>query len=119
MITRDQLESFFSETRNAFIDGRAKWSIDELCTWSYFFVDHSAKKLAPVAGHLDSLGYEIVGYLEPDPEDVDQIYYLRADRIGSHGVDSLLARNAELYAIASQLGVSNYDGMDVGAVDGP
>ena len=119
MITRDELDTFFSETRSLFAEGRAKWSIDDPCRWSYFFVDSSSEKLGPVGQHLETLGYEVDGLLEPDPASADQLYYLRADRIEFHTVDSLLARNAELHAIAAKYGVSDYDGMDVGAADGP
>ncbi len=119
MITREQLDTFFSETRALFAEGRAKWRIDNPCRWSYFFVDPSREKLAPVGQHLEALGYDVVGFLEPDPEAAEQLYYLRADRVELHTVDSLLARNAELYAVAAKYGVSDYDGMDVGAVDGP
>ena len=119
MITRDELDTFFSETRSLFVGGRAKWSIDNPCRWSYFFVDPDREKLAPVGRHLETLGYDVIGLLEPDPEPAEQLYYLRADRIEFHTVDSLLARNVELHAVAAKYGVSDYDGMDVGSVDGP
>jgi hypothetical protein len=119
MITRDVLEQFFDDTRGLRDRGEAKFDIDQVCRWSFFFVDLSTEKLEPVASYLDSVGYEVVGFLEPDADDESQVYFLRADRIEHHTVDSLLARNDQLYEIAARFGVQDYDGMDAGAVDGP
>ena len=41
------------------------------------------------------------------------------DRVERHTVDSLMARNAELYKFADAQGLTDYDGMDVGPVDAP
>ncbi|HQM64929.1 MAG TPA: ribonuclease E inhibitor RraB [Acidobacteriota bacterium] len=120
MITRETLQDFFENTRNLRDEGRARFDIDGICRWSYFFVDTSREKLARVGAFLDASGYEVVGFLEPDPQNEDQdTLYLRADRIEKHTVDSLHERNQELYTIAEQFNVGDYDGMDVGAPDGP
>ena len=37
----------------------------------------------------------------------------------SHSVDSLFARNEQLYEFASEHGLDSYDGMDVGPVEIP
>lgn len=117
MITKEILEGFFDDTRKLCDRGEAQFNIDETCRWSFFFVDASQEKLQPVAHHLDALGYEIHGFLEPSESDDNPVYFLRADRVERHTVDSLNRRNQELYAIASQFGVQEYDGMDVGAID--
>ena len=119
MITREAVEDFFSSTRALREQGDARFNVDETCLWSFFFVDPSQANLGPVAEHLLSSGYKIWGYLEPDPDNEDPVYFLRADRVEQHTVSSLLDRNSELYAVASRFGVQDYDGMDVGAVDGP
>ena len=119
MISTEVLEDFFSSTRALRERGDAQFNIDETCLWSFFFVDPSVANLGPVAEHLQSAGYKIWGYLEPEPDDEDPVYFLRADRIEQHSVNSLLERNTELNAVASRFGVQDYDGMDVGAVDGP
>jgi hypothetical protein len=119
MITLQQLEAFFVETRATHEAGRSSWSIDDECRWSYFFVDPDREKLLPIADHMEPLGYEIVGMLDPEESDDNPVYYLRVDRIEIHSPASLYERNRTMYAIAAQFGVSDYDGMDVGAVDGP
>jgi hypothetical protein len=54
-----------------------------------------------------------------ESDDVTPLFYLRMDRIQRHSPVSLNELNRELYVIAEQFGVESYDGMDVGAVDGP
>lgn len=119
MITRDVLDEFFANTRKLHADGRAEFDIDKLCRWSFFFVDPSEERLLAIAPELAELGYEIYGTLEPDANDQDPVYFLRVDKIETHTVETLLARNEQLYAFAGAHGVRDYDGMDVGAIDGP
>lgn len=73
----------------------------------------------PVATHLASLGYEFIGTLDPGPDDIIRNFYLRMDRVQRHSPVSLNELNRKFYAIAEQFGIESYDGMDVGAVDGP
>lgn len=96
-----------------------KWDIDDVCRWSFFFVDADRERLIKAGEELERAGYEFVGLLEPGEEDDDQeTIYLRVDRVEHHTVDSLMSRNEELYAFAASHGLANYDGMDVGAVGG-
>jgi hypothetical protein len=120
MISQEMIEDLFVRTRQLRMEGRVAWDIDDVCRWSYFFVDSSKEKLLDAARELERAGYEPIGFLEPEPEDEDQeTIFLRVDRVERHTVASLLARNDELYAIAARLGLRDYDGMDSGAVDGP
>lgn len=119
MITIQQLEDFFSDSRETYESGRSSWNIDETCRWSYFFVDPDLKKFGQVADHLERLGYEIVGTLYPGPTDENPVYYLRVDKVERHTPQSLHELNQQLYRVARQFGVQDYDGMDVGAVRGP
>lgn len=118
MITLPMLEDFFVATRETRDEGRCSWDIDSLCRWSYFFVHVEREKLCPVAEHMASQGYEVRGTLDPDDSDEDPVYFLRMDRLERHTPESLNNRNQALYQIAHQFSVG-YDGMDVGAVDGP
>jgi len=119
MITQEQLENFFAETRGTYRSGRSNWSIDDVCRWSYFFVDSDREKLLPIAKHLETSGYEFVGTLDPDESDETPVYFLRMDRIERHSPQTLHELNHGLYDVAARFGVSSYDGMDVGSVDGP
>ena len=119
MITVEALQEFFDRTRQLYNEGKAPFDIDGSCRWSFFFVDSDKEKLTQVGLHLENNGYEVIGFLEPSPEDEDQeTIFLRADRIETHSVDSLNQRNQELYKVAEHFEVLDYDGMDVGAVDG-
>ena len=120
MITREQVESLFDRCRKNQKEGRASWSIDGPCKWSFFFVDTDRTKLLRLAKYLEQCGYESIGFLDPTSGDAPRaVLFLRADRIEKHSLDSLLSRNAELYAMAEQFELDDYDGMDVGSVDGP
>lgn len=119
MITREVLEGFFEDTRARWERGATRFNIDEVCRWSFFFVDPDPAKLEPVADYLQAKGYEIKGFLEPDEKDDEPVWFLRADRVEQHTVESLHVRTLELYATAAEFNVEDYDGMDVGAVDGP
>ncbi|CAH0242620.1 hypothetical protein SRABI118_02757 [Massilia sp. Bi118] len=119
MVTLPMLEEFFAETRRTHASGRANWNIGDECRWSYFFIDRDREKLLPIAAHLAPSGYEFIGTLDPDEAADNPVFYLRMDRVETHTPASLDERNQLLYAIAARFGVLNYDGFDVGAVDGP
>lgn len=115
MITRDDLEKMFANAR-----ARAKWNIDDVCLWGYFFTDHDRTKLSAAASVLERIGYRVVGFLEPTPDDDDQdLLFLHVEREELHTVESLDARNHELYQFAEEFGLESYDGMDVGPIDDP
>jgi len=95
------------------------WNIDDECRWSYFFIDRDREKLLPIAAHLAPSAYEFVGTLGPDESSDNPVIYLRLDRVETHTPVSLDKRNQLLYEIAARFGVLDYDGFDVGTVDGP
>lgn len=113
MITRDDLQEMFDSAK-----AKAKWNIDDVCLWGYFFVDHDREKLSAAAPVLERLGYRVVGFLEPTPDSDDQTQlFLHVEKEELHTVDSLDARNQELYRFADEFGLESYDGMDVGPID--
>ena len=119
MIALETLQDFFRDTRRLKEEGKAKFDIDQECRWSFFMVDADRQKLTQAGRHLEQIGFEVVGFLDPSPEDQNPIIYLRFDRVGTHTPESLFELNSELYAIARKFDLADYDGMDVGAVDGP
>ena len=115
MITRDDLQEMFDSAR-----ARAKWNVDDVCLWGYFFTDHDRKKLSAAVPVLENMGYRVVGFLEPTPDDDDQsLIFLHVEKEELHTVESLDARNQELYRFADEFGLESYDGMDVGSIDDP
>jgi len=115
MITRDDLEQMFASVRAG-----AKWNVDYVCLWGYFFTDHDPAKLSAAASALERKGYRVVGILEPTRDDNDQdLLFLHVEREELHTVASLDNRNRELYKFAEEFGLESYDGMDVGPIDDP
>jgi len=96
---------------------KTKWSIDDVCLWGYFFTDHDRAWLSVAATALERMGYRVVGFLEPTPQDDDQsLLFLHVEKKERHTVESLDARNQELYRFADEFGLESYGGMDVGPV---
>ena len=96
MITHDDLEEMFANAR-----ARAQWNIDDVCLWGYFFTDHDRDKLSTAASALEGMGYRVVGFLEPTPDDEDEgLIFLHVEKEELHTVGSLDARNHELYQLA-------------------
>ena len=70
---------------------------------------------AALATHLQAQGYVLVELFEQEPEDGDAAFHvLHVERVEVHDETSLDKRNQELSALATQMGVEDYDGMDVG-----
>lgn len=92
-----------------------RWDMSKPMVWGYFFIDADREKLAAARVRLEAQGYEFVRYLEPDGDEGDLTLHIR--RIESHSVKSLLKRNEALYSLAEELGLSSYDGMDVGPIE--
>ena len=110
MITRDDLQDMFDSAR-----ANAKWSIDDVCLWGYFFTDPDRDKLSSAAPVLEKMRYRVVDLYESDSDDDEQsLFFLHVEREESHTVESLDARNQELYRFADEFGLESYDGMDVG-----
>ena len=115
MITRADLEEMFASARQ-----KAKWNIDDVCLWGYFFTDHNRDKLSAASSVLERMGYRVVGFLEPTADDEDHgLLFLHVEREELHTVRSLEARNHDLYQFAKEFGLESYDGMDVGPIDDP
>lgn len=110
MISRELVQGMFDGARDN------PWDIEGTCVWSYYFCDEDEQALVRAAPHLEARGYEVVGLLMPGEDDDRAVYFLQVDRVEAHSVDSLMARNVELYAFAAEHGLESYDGMDVGPV---
>lgn len=118
MITRPDLQKFFDDTRALRARGKARFDVDDVCRWSYFFVDEDRARFASIVDALEAGGFEIVGTLDPEPDAENRNTFLRVDRVERHDVDSLHALVLAFYETAREHGIE-FDGMDVGAVDGP
>jgi hypothetical protein len=115
MISLEQLTEFFSDTRELHKEGRTSWSIDGECCWSYFFVNSTRENLVPLADHLETLGYEVIAIDESEDESE---YFLQVDKIQAHTPESLFELGKTFDQLAEQYNVDDYDGMDVGSING-
>ena len=114
MINRSAIEEMFARARANY-----RWSIDAPCLWSFFFAGRDRTSLTAVGQALQAAGYRFAGLLEPTPQDDDQgLLFAHLERVETHTVDSLDARNRELSKFAEQFEAIKYDGMDVGPVGG-
>jgi len=95
---------------------KAPWNLDGPLLWGYFFFDPSREKLEQAASELQSAGYHVVGIAQIEGQ---QRFRLHVERVEVHTPATLDARNQQLYALADRLGLSSYDGMDVGPVQAP
>src|SRR5438045_1558936 len=94
-----------------------RWSMDGECCWEYVCTDCDRDKLVRAGELLEQEGFELVGLLEPNPDDDDPTtVFLQLRRVQRHTVDTLLGLNTRLYAFADAQGLASYDGMDVSPV---
>jgi len=110
-ISRQQLVEMFSNMR-----ANPSWNVDGPLLWGYFFTSPKQAALEPLAKILADRGYRLVGIYAGDkasPVDPD-VWWLHVERVETHTVDSLQARNIEFYGLAGKFSGVHYDGMDVG-----
>jgi len=110
-IPLSQIEAMFANMR-----AKAPWNVDGPLLWGYFFFDPNREKLEQAATELQTAGYRVVGIEQVQGK---QSLRLHVERIETHTPASLDTRNQEFYALAARLGLSSYDGMDVGPVSQP
>ncbi len=107
-IERDILVDMFDNIR-----AKTDWDMSGDMLWGYFFTDVDPEKLTRAAAVLAERGYRFVDIF-PSEDDPTGLHWLHVERVETHSVDSLLARNDELYDFADEFGLDSYDGMDVG-----
>jgi hypothetical protein len=101
-----ELEELFSRMRE-------ELDPDEPLIWGYVFIAPDKRRLRPVADELLATGYLEGGLFRTDD---GRTHFLRMERMERHSPASLHARNAELEALATRLGV-DYDGMEAGPAE--
>ncbi|MBK0011651.1 ribonuclease E inhibitor RraB [Stenotrophomonas sp. S41] len=104
-------------TRDLFANLRENtdWDLATPLLWGYYFVHSTPDRLQALATTLQAQGYEVIELFEQEPEEGDAPFHvLHVERVEIHDEASLDLRNQELAALASQTGVEDYDGVDVG-----
>jgi hypothetical protein len=105
-ISLSQLEDMFGQMRQ-----ESGLNVDGPLLWGYFFTDRDAARLKPLADHLASIGYRVVGIYATDDGSTN---FLHVERVEAHTPKSLDELNTSFYALAERFGLDTYDGMDVG-----
>ena len=114
MIDPDLVRGMFERMRKEGVNTEAP------LLWGYFFFDTDRDRLHNAGLLLARRGYVVVS-VHRDERDEDggpQTHTLHVERVETHSVESLLARNAELDGFARECGLLSYDGMDVEEVPG-
>ncbi|WP_373650968.1 MULTISPECIES: ribonuclease E inhibitor RraB [unclassified Schlesneria] len=111
MIPKSELIEMFEA-----IAEQTDWDMSSEMLWGYFFTDDDRDKLESFADHLVEQGYVFVEIAEGD--EADDPLTLQVEKIEIHNPESLFQRNQELADLAQKMGISSYDGMDVGTIDG-
>ena len=111
MIPKSELIEMFEA-----IAEQTDWDMTTEMVWGYSFSDDDPEKLEACADRLAGKGYQFVEISEGD--EPDDPWTLLVEKIEVHSPDTLDQRNHELAAIAQEMGLSSYDGMDVGPIDG-
>jgi len=111
MIPKSELIEMF-----AAIAEQTDWDMTEEMIWGYFFSDDDPQKLEACAERLSEDGYHLVEISEGDES--DDPWTLHVEKVEVHTPDTLDVRNQQLVAFAKEMGISSYEGMDVGPLDG-
>jgi hypothetical protein len=110
MIPKSELIEMFEA-----IAEQTDWDMKGEMLWGFFFTDDDRDKLQALSERLTATGYEFVEI--SDGDEPDDPLTLQVEKIEIHTPDSLFERNQELTNIAEEMGISSYDGMDVGSLD--
>jgi hypothetical protein len=106
------LEDMFTDLR-----AKTSWDLDGPLLWGYFFTDSSGEKLRGLVPVLENKGFRFVDLFTPElDEGQAEYYFLHVEKVETHSVATLHARNQELESLACQHDIDTYDGMDVGPV---
>lgn len=111
MIPKSELVEMFNDIARS-----TKWDMSGEMLWGYFFTDSDPSKLEALSERLEDMGYDFVEIDEGDNPDGQLT--LQVARVEVHTPDTLFERSQELSALAEEMGISAYDGVDVGSVDG-
>ncbi|MEI8021606.1 MAG: ribonuclease E inhibitor RraB [Schlesneria sp.] len=111
MIPKSELIEMFEA-----IAEQTDWDMSGEMLWGYFFTDDDRDKLEACSDRLTEMGYEFVEITDGD--EPDDPLTLQVEKIEIHSPDTLFQRNLELSQFAEEMGISSYDGMDVGSLDG-
>ena|SRR5471030_1939816 len=114
-VSRESLVQMFAD-----IEKDAKWDMSNDMLWGYFFTNQTRQPLEVASKELSKRGYRFVDiYLsDKDKPSEPDLWWLHVERVETHSIDSLHARNQELAIFAKRLNLQSYDGMDVGPAAG-
>jgi hypothetical protein len=113
MITKEQLIEMFES-----VTEKTDWNMSGNMVWGYFFTDSDRSALESVIPLLsaDGYAYKDIYLAEKQSESEPDMWWLHVEKVETHSVESLYARNLAFYDFAAKHALDSYDGMDVGPV---
>jgi len=104
---RSKVETVFAD-----IQTKTPWDVNAPLLWGYYFTSTGEANLEVAAKRLAADGYRFVELSKPTYS--RPFWQLHVERVEHHTPDSLMTRNEDMYALASDLKLRSYDGVDVG-----
>ncbi|MBC7798648.1 MAG: ribonuclease E inhibitor RraB [Pyrinomonadaceae bacterium] len=118
----DNEESQIQGIKEIFDEASANgFPLTEEQLYSYYFVDKNEEKLEKLGENLEGQGYDFIGVFDLNDEENGEPtgdILLHVDKVETHTIESLAKRNVELSKLALQFEVEDYDGWEVGSLDG-
>lgn len=108
--------------KDLFVNIGQELDVTQPLLWGYYFTNDSEDGLKKAAEVLAGQGYTVVDLYESDfdeeeEKDPDAAWWLHVEKVEVHTPESLFARGEELEQLAEDLGLTSYDGMDVGDIE--
>jgi hypothetical protein len=79
--------------------------------WGYYFAGQDHPRMMTAVDELERDGYRFVEIIARRSKRAT--FMLHVQKVETHSVSSLNARNSELCTLAARLGLASYEGMDV------
>ena len=108
--------------KDLFVNIGQELDVTQPLLWGYYFTNDAEEGLKKAAEVLAGQGYTVVDLYESDFDeeeeaDPEAAWWLHVEKVEVHTPESLFARGEELEQLAEDLGLTSYDGMDVGDIE--
>jgi regulator of ribonuclease activity B len=105
-IDEDRVVDLFKSIRKG-----TTWEMNGPMLWGYYFAGQDHASMTKAADALERDGYRFVELIAR--RSARAPFTLHVEKIETHSVTTLNARNSELCALATRLGLRSYEGADV------
>ena len=99
------------------IHKETKWQLEGPMLWGYFFLDDDLPRLTKALDELERDGYRFVEIIARKSS--RGTFMLHVQRVEALSADALRKRNQSFCALADNMGLRSYEGMEVGPAPAP